>query len=173
MEENFKKQSKNVILVDAKDLEIGVCEKYLAHKEGKLHRAFSVVVDNRLDEMLIHKRAKIKYHSAGLWSNCCCSHPEPGIDSIDYAKIRLYEEMGFSCNLYESHSFIYRIEFENGLIEHELDHVLLGKYDGKVNPDHTEVEEYRWVKKDELNRSIEKKPSDYTHWFRLIMKQIA
>ena len=116
-----------VILVDQQDREIGVAEKLEAHRKGKLHRAFSVFLFNAKDEMLLQQRAAEKYHSGGLWTNTCCSHPRPGEPTEAAARRRLREEMGISCNLNKAFDFIYRAEFDNGLIEHELDHVFIGR----------------------------------------------
>ena len=133
-----------VILVDEKDKEIGLEEKIKAHKEGKLHRAFSVFVFNQKGEMLLQRRALTKYHSGGLWTNTCCSHPRKGEDVDKAASRRLKEEMGFSCGLKEVFSFIYKTGFDNGLMEHEFDHVFVGAYESepKINPE--EVAEYKW-----------------------------
>ena len=118
-----------VILVDEHDREIGSGEKLQIHQEGKLHRAFSVLVFNWKQELLLQKRKETKYHSGGLWTNTCCSHPRPGELTLEAAQRRLHEEMGLTCPLREVGNFIYRAEFENGLIEHEYDHVLAGSSD--------------------------------------------
>jgi len=119
-----------VVLVDENDNEIGVEEKINAHRKGLLHRAFSIFVFNSKNELLLQKRAADKYHSGGLWSNTCCSHPRPGENLKDAAHRRLQEEMGFDCSLREVFSFLYKKSFDNGLTEHELDHVFFGKFDG-------------------------------------------
>jgi len=161
-----------VILVDRQDCQIGVEEKLKVHREGKLHRAFSVFVFNEKGEMLLQKRAPHKYHSGGLWTNACCSHPRPDEAIEPAAARRLQEEMGFACHLRKAFHFIYKAKFDGGLIEHEFDHVFIGNYNGKVNPDANEVAEYRWLDihalRNELKHSLEK----YTVWFKLALKQV-
>jgi isopentenyl-diphosphate delta-isomerase len=156
-----------VILVDPHDRQIGVEEKLKAHREGKLHRAISVFLFNEKGEMLLQKRALNKYHSGGLWTNTCCSHPRPD-ESIERAATRrLQEEMGVACNLQKAFHFIYKAPLDGGLIEHEFDHVFVGDYSGQVNPDANEVAEYRWLDipavKNELKNSLE----NYTVWFKI------
>ena len=162
-----------VVLVDEKDKEIGTLEKLQAHMVGKLHRAISVFLFNSKGEFLLQRRALSKYHSAGLWTNTCCSHPRPGEDTADAAKRRLKEEMGMTCELNEVHSFIYRAEFENGLMEHEFDHVFTGVSDLKPIPDSAEVGEWKYISKEELFRDLSVHPEDYTAWFRICMREIA
>ena len=159
-----------VILVDEKDKEIGVMDKMQAHQEGKLHRAFSILVFNSKGEMLIQKRAAEKYHSAGLWTNACCSHPQPLETTIESAKRRLMEEIGLSCSLDFAFKFQYLTEFENGLIESELDHVFVGITNNipVINP--REVSDFKYVSIEELMKDIEENPDQYTYWFRLILK---
>jgi len=158
-----------LILVDRNDQEIGTMSKLEAHREGLLHRAFSILVWNSKGEMLIHKRAVGKYHSEGLWTNACCSHPMPGETISEAAHRRLREEMGFDCELEEAFSFIYKEALDNGLTEHELDHVLTGNFDGIPDPDPTEVWDYRWISMDDLSQEIEKNPQSFTCWFKLIV----
>src|ERR1700740_2951379 len=122
-------QMEYVILVNEQDEETGSMEKMQAHVEARLHRAFSVFVFNSLDKLLLQRRAKGKYHSPGLWTNTCCSHPRPGEKTIDAAKRRLMEEMGFECELHPAFSFIYKAELDNNLTEHEFDHVYFGLHD--------------------------------------------
>ena len=162
-----------VILVDEKDKEIGLEEKIKAHKEGKLHRAFSVFVFNQKGEMLLQRRALTKYHSGGLWTNTCCSHPRKGEDVDKAASRRLKEEMGFSCGLKEVFSFIYKTGFDNGLMEHEFDHVFVGAYESepKINPE--EVAEYKWVTMEDLLKDVKKNPQNYTFWFKEILKKVG
>lgn len=162
-----------LILVDQHDKEIGIEEKIKAHKEGKLHRAFSVFILNSKGQLMLQKRANDKYHSGGLWTNTCCSHPRPG-EPVESAAIRrLSEEMGFSCPLKELFSFIYKTGFDNGLMEHEFDHVFVGTYDGqpKINPG--EVAEYKWIGIKELLKDMEENPQNYTFWFKEIMKKVG
>ncbi|MEK6916302.1 MAG: isopentenyl-diphosphate Delta-isomerase [Nanoarchaeota archaeon] len=160
-----------IVLVDKEDNLLGKEEKLSAHKQGKLHRAFSVFVFNSKGELLIQKRAKDKYHSARLWSNTCCSHPVTQ-DTKKEAKARLKEEMGFSCDLKEAFSFTYKIEFSNGLTEHEFDHIFIGKYDGPVNPDKKEAMDYKWVSVKDLKKDIKKSPDKYTHWLKLCLDKV-
>ena len=160
-------------MVDEKDKEIGLEEKIKAHKEGKLHRAFSVFVFNQKGEMLLQRRALTKYHSGGLWTNTCCSHPRKGEDVDKAASRRLKEEMGFSCGLKEVFSFIYKTGFDNGLMEHEFDHVFVGAYESepKINPE--EVAEYKWVTMEDLLKDVKKNPQNYTFWFKEILKKVG
>jgi len=164
-----------VILVDKNDKEIGQEEKIKAHKEGKLHRAFSVFLFNKKGEMLLQKRAKEKYHSGGLWSNTCCSHPRPGKVLIDEVKRRLKEEMGIEekevKDLKEVFTLIYKLKLGD-LTEHEFDHVFLGRFDGKVNPDPTEVEDFKWINLQNLKKDIKENPKKYTEWFRIILERL-
>src|SRR4030042_2763439 len=124
-----------IILVDENDREIGTEEKLKTHEQGKLHRAFSIFVFNSKGELLLQRRAKGKYHSGGLWTNTCCSHPREGEKLEEAVHRRLKQEMGLDCPLKEAFSFIYKVRFENGLFEHELDHVFIGRVDGKPVPD--------------------------------------
>ena len=160
-----------LILVDDKDNQIGTEEKMEAHRQGKLHRAFSIFIFNSNKEMLIHKRAGAKYHSGGLWTNACCSHPAPGEGTEEAAHRRLKEEMGFDCDLKEVTSFTYRAGLGE-LTEHEFDHVFVGFYDGEITPDKSEVEDFKYVKLDELRHDIEKNPGKYTAWFIIAMEKV-
>lgn len=158
-----------VILVNKQDQAIGTMEKLEAHRQGMLHRAFSILIFNSNAKLLIHRRALGKYHSAGLWSNTCCSHPLPSETIIEAGVRRLREEMGMETSLAPLFSFIYRAELENNLIEHELDHILIGFSDQepKANPD--EVCDYKWVSLHELEGQMEQNPQDFTAWFKLII----
>lgn len=159
-----------VILVDESDREIGTMEKLEAHQKGLLHRAFSILVFNSKHELLIHKRADGKYHSSNLWTNTCCSHPAPG-ETIEAASHRrLREEMGFDCPMDSQFHFIYRTELENNLIEYELDHVLLGFYEGDVFPNPEEVSDFRWVALEQLQQEMQADPAKFTFWFKLIVE---
>lgn len=158
-----------VILVDEHDRETGVAEKLEVHAGGKLHRAFSVFVFNSKKQLLLQKRAGSKYHSGGLWSNTCCGHPRPGETTEGAARRRLREEMNFTCDLRAAFEFLYRAEFENELVEHEYDHVLVGEFDGVPAPDESEVEAWRWVKLDELRVDMEERPGAYTYWLKLAL----
>ncbi|MEO7522852.1 MAG: isopentenyl-diphosphate Delta-isomerase, partial [Ferruginibacter sp.] len=133
-----------VILVNEKDEAVATMDKMEAHQKGLLHRAFSIFIFNRNGEMLLQQRAEEKYHSASLWTNACCSHPLPGEHVADAAHRRLKEEMGFDTELVEAFHFTYKSVFENGLTEHEYDHVFTGVYDGAMNPDNREVKDHRF-----------------------------
>jgi isopentenyl-diphosphate delta-isomerase len=163
----------DVVLVDENDKELGLEEKLEAHKKGKLHRAFSVFVFNSKKELLMQKRASEKYHSSGVWTNTCCSHPGKGEDVKKEAEKRLKEEMGFSCNLEKKFGFIYRAVLDNSFIEHEYDYVFFGKYDKNPNPNKSEVDDWRWVSLKELKRDIEKNPKKYSPWLRIIIDDVA
>lgn len=158
-----------VILVDELDAVIGESEKMRAHELGLLHRAFSIMIFNSKNEVLLQQRALIKYHSGGLWANACCSHPRPGENLEKAAHRRLKEEMGFDCPLKEIFSFCYREDFGKGLIEHEYDHVFEGKYDGLIVPNPLEVAQYRWCTWDFLEADIKKNPKLYTYWLKEIV----
>jgi len=160
-------------LVDENDRETGVMEKMEAHEKGLLHRAFSVFIVNSSGQLLIQKRAAGKYHSPGLWTNTCCSHPKPGESLEAAASRRLMEEMGISCPLYRSFSFIYRFEFDNGLTENEFDHVLLGRCDEDPVPSPDEVDEYRYVEIDEIEEEMKNYPGKFTVWFRIALPRVT
>ncbi len=162
----------DIILVDEKDREVGTGEKMPVHRKGQLHRAFSVFVFNSTGELMIQRRAKGKYHSAGLWTNTCCSHPKPGEETAAAAHRRLKEEMGFDAALKEVTSFIYKVEFEKDLWEHEYDHVFFGIFDTEPKPDPAEVGEWKWIPIDELERDVRENPQNYTYWFREILAQV-
>ncbi len=155
-----------VILVDEFDQCIGVEEKRKAHEQGKLHRAFSIFVFNAEGALLLQKRAAGKYHSGGLWSNTCCSHPRPEEIMEDAIHRRLLEEMGFDCQLHKIFEFTYKAKLDKGLVEHEIDHVFLGRYQGQpsINPD--EVSDYRWIDLEALGKRMEAEPSSYSYWLR-------
>ena len=131
-----------VILVDEGDNEIGYLDKLEAHQKGILHRAFSILIFNSAGELLLQKRAADKYHSAGLWTNTCCSHPKPNETVANVATRRLQEEMGFVTSVHPAFQFLYKANFENGLTEHEYDHVFIGTYNGAINLNTEEVENY-------------------------------
>jgi len=161
-----------VILVDANDVQIGVAEKFHAHREGKLHRAFSIFIANDGGELLLQRRARDKYHSGGLWSNTCCSHPRPGEATLAAAHRRLREEMGFDCTLSPLYRFVYRAELDGGMIEHECDTVLIGRYDGKPAPDPVEVCDWRWIHPAALAQELAETPDRFTFWFRLAFAEL-
>ena len=158
----------NVILVDKNDTQIGLMSKLDAHKKGILHRAFSVFVLNNNNEIMLQKRAYNKYHSGGLWTNTCCSHQREGENSIEAGKRRLLEEMGFETELKIITSFIYKVEFENGLTEHELDYLLIGKYLKSPVINKQEVADWKWMKVELIADDIKLNPNNYTSWFKII-----
>ncbi|MCF8256561.1 MAG: isopentenyl-diphosphate Delta-isomerase [Flavobacteriales bacterium] len=162
-----------VVLVDGEDNVLGTMGKMQAHREGVLHRAVSVFIMNGNGEMLLQKRALSKYHSPGLWTNTCCTHPRPDEGYADCAERRLKEEMGFSCTLVPAFAFIYEGDVENGLMEHELDHVFLGWYDGPVNPDPIEVEDRTFAPLDEISARLKDSPQEFTIWFRAIFERVS
>lgn len=160
-------ENDQVILVDEHDNKVGTMDKLEAHQKGTLHRAFSVFVFHPDGRLMLQKRAGDKYHSAGLWTNTCCSHPRPGEPTEDAAHRRLKEEMGFDCNLKEVHTLTYRTEFSNGLIEHEYDHVFVGVWDGVPNIAEAEVDAWEWGPVETLRKDLKKHPEKYTYWFRV------
>jgi len=155
-----------IVLVDEKGNDVGKGDKMQIHKDGKLHMAFSIFVFNSEGKLMIHKRNKDKYHSGGLWTNTCCSHPRPGENLDDAVNRRLKEEMGFTTDLRKVFDFIYKVKFDNGLYEHELDHVFIGTYDGDPKPNPEEVEDWKWVDLKELRKDMDDNPVRYTYWFK-------
>ncbi len=162
-----------VVLCDVRGREIGTEEKLKAHREGKLHKAFSIFIYNSQGEHLIQKRADGKYHSAGLWSNTCCSHNISGEKLVVTAQRRLKEEIGIESKLQKKFSFVYEVDAGNVLIEHEYDTVLIGKYDGEVSPNPAEVKDIRWIGIDELIKNIIEKPDEYTPWLKIILERMG
>ncbi len=160
-----------IITVDEHDRETGYMEKLEAHRRGILHRAFSLMIFNKKGEMLLQKRAKMKYHSPGLWSNTCCSHQRVGETLGEAVSRRVQEELGFTCPCKEIFHFKYLVEFVNGLMEHEIDHVFFGHYNGTVIPNDDEVEEIRWVDMDTLSKEMKENPDRFTYWFKILMDQ--
>lgn len=161
-----------VVLVDETDKVVGTSEKLAAHKNGQLHRAFSVCIFNSKGEMLLQRRALNKYHSGGLWTNACCSHPRPHEDTLDAAHRRLKEELGLEANLTFLFSFLYKADFENGLTEHELDHVFVGTSDTNPELNLDEAIEYKYMTPTELIEDIEKHSENYTFWFKEIVNKV-
>lgn len=158
-------EKEEVILVDENDQPIGVMEKIEAHRKALLHRAFSVFIFNNKGEMLLQQRASDKYHSPGLWTNACCSHPRPGEETHDAAIRRLHEELGFTTSLEKAFDFTYKSAFENGLTEFEFDHVFTGVYDAEVTPDPAEVSDYAYRSLEEIRKGLEMAPDQFTYWF--------
>ena len=161
-----------VILVDEQDNDVGVMEKLQAHQEGLLHRAFSIFIFNDKDELLLQQRSLSKYHSAGLWTNSCCSHPRPNETIKDAANRRLFEEMGVSCDLKIVTNFIYKTPFENGLTEYELDYILIGYTNSNPIINKEEVENFKWVLKDTVKKDIQVNPHLYTSWFKIALEKV-
>jgi isopentenyl-diphosphate Delta-isomerase len=161
-----------VILVDKQDKEIGLIPKIEAHKKALLHRAISVFIFNSNGEWLLQRRAFTKYHSSGLWTNTCCTHPLPGETNIDAAIRRLKQEMGMQCSIMELFSFTYKEALDNELTEYEFDHVFIGITDSipKINPN--EVTEFKYIKYNELFLDIKTNPNHYTVWFKKIIERV-
>ncbi|MHC5202641.1 isopentenyl-diphosphate Delta-isomerase [Myroides sp. LJL119] len=160
-----------VILVNEQDQQIGLMEKIQAHKEALLHRAFSVFVLNDKNEIMLQQRAAHKYHSPLLWANTCCSHQRQGETNIQAGKRRMREEMGFDLDLKDVFNFIYKAPFDNGLTEHELDHVMIGysNQDPIINPE--EVADWKWMGIEDIKKDISENPQVYTEWFKIIFSK--
>lgn len=164
----------HVVLVDANDVEIGTMEKLEAHKKGVLHRAFSVLIFNNVGDMLLQRRALTKYHSAGLWTNACCSHPRDKESIVEAAKRRVVEEIGLKLDVIEPvFSFVYKAEFDDGLTEHELDHVLVAVEDSKPKLNPEEACDYTYKTLDWIMADININPEKYTAWFKILMKEYS
>ncbi len=159
----------DVILVDEFDTEIGQMEKLEAHQKGVLHRAFSVLIFNSKNELLLQQRAFGKYHSEGLWTNACCSHQAANETTFEAAARRLHEEMGMRCSFKEGFKFRYKTELENNLIENELDHVILGFSDENPILNPSEAQDFKWISMDNLLNDMHQHPEKYTVWFKLIL----
>ena len=156
-----------VILVDKNDNQVGLMPKLEAHEKGVLHRAFSIFIFNSNYELLLQKRASSKYHSGGLWTNTCCSHPREGEDILDAANRRLDEEMGIKTSLRKVYDFIYKAELDNQLTEHEFDHVFYGVCENDPILNKDEAEDFKWVDMETLNNDIIKNEDNYTVWFKI------
>lgn len=161
-----------VILVDENDQQIGLMEKMAAHEQAILHRAFSVFIFNSEGKMLLQQRAFSKYHSGGLWTNACCSHPRDEETAIAAATRRLQEEMGFNTPITPAFQFTYKAAFDNGLTEHEYDHVFVGKYDGTIHLNNAEVESFNHVFIEEIEADILQHPNNYTEWFKIALPKV-
>jgi len=161
-----------VILVNEMDEEVGAMEKMQAHEEAAMHRAFSVFIFNSKGEMLLQRRALNKYHSAGLWTNACCSHPKPLEETKAAAERRLQEELGFTVELKKLFDFIYKSDFDNGLTEYEFDHVYIGTYDAAVTPNKDEVNDYCYKSMDDIKASLHSHPLKYTAWFHIAFPMV-
>ena len=170
---NTNEYEEEVILVDKHDVEQGTMEKMEAHKNGgTLHRAFSVFVFNTKGELLLQRRALHKYHSGGLWTNTCCSHPRPGETVRGAGHRRLEEEMGMQCKLVELFSFEYKAELDGGMTEWELDHVLLGLSDKEPSINEEEVAEFKYMPLDDIDEDLNKNPQNYTEWFKICFERV-
>ena len=161
-----------VILVDENDGMTGTMEKMKAHEKALLHRAFSVFIFNSKGEMLLQQRAVSKYHSAGLWTNSCCSHPRPGEDTLTAASRRLQEEMGFETPLKKVFDFVYKAGFANGLTEHEFDHVFIGNYNGVIAPNPNEVIDYAYWPMEKIVEQMQYHPELFTVWFHIAFPKV-
>ena len=162
-----------VILVDKNDRELGYADKLSVHRDGSLHRAFSIFLVDSQGRVLIQRRAITKYHSGGLWSNTCCSHPRPEETVNGAAHRRLVEEMGIDCELREVFSFVYRADLDADLIEHEFDHVLVGQYEGSPIPNKEEVDGWNWVDIRWLQQDIAQSSNRYTSWLIACFDQVV
>ena len=161
-----------VILVNEADEEVGTMEKMEAHRKALLHRAFSVFIFNSHGEMLLQQRAMCKYHSGGLWTNACCSHPRPGETVESAASRRTREELGIEPSLIKAFSFTYRADFDNGLTEHEFDHVFIGRYDGELMPNPDEVSDICYLRMEDIREDLAANPAKYTEWFKIAFRQV-
>lgn len=164
-------KEEQVILVNENDEQIGLMPKMEAHEKAVLHRAFSVFIFNDKNELMIQQRAQDKYHSPGLWTNTCCSHQREGESNVEAGKRRLQEEMGFTTELKDTISFIYKAPFDNGLTEHEYDHILVGYFNDEPNLNPEEVRDYKWVSMEDLKKDMREHPEIYTAWFKIIFEK--
>jgi isopentenyl-diphosphate delta-isomerase len=160
-----------VILVDEEDQQIGLMEKIEAHEKALLHRAFSVFIFNKKGELMLQQRAASKYHSPLLWTNTCCSHQREGESNVKAGRRRLQEEMGFVTDIKEVFSFIYKAPFDNGLTEHEFDHVMIGEYEEAPNVNTDEAAGYKWMHMEDIKKDMENHPAIYTEWFKIIFNK--
>jgi len=161
-----------VILVDKSDKPLGLMEKMEAHIKGEMHRAFSVFIFNDKGEMMLQQRALSKYHSPGLWTNTCCSHPRQGEETSEAAHRRMIEEMGFDCEFDEAFTFIYKADVGLGLTEHEFDHVFIGRSDKTPNINPEEVNDWKFMSIENIIEDIAKSPDSYTVWFKIAFKEL-
>jgi len=162
-----------IILVNENDETIGVEEKITAHLNGALHRAFSLFIFNSRGQLLLQKRTNTKYHSKGLWSNTCCGHPRPGESIEEASRRRLREEMGFDCGVRKIFEFVYHVKLDEGLYEHEYDHVLVGRFDGNPTPNRDEVDDWNWVDMTTIRFDMQVHPDIYTYWFRISIDELC
>jgi isopentenyl-diphosphate delta-isomerase len=162
-----------VILVDTENRQVGTMEKMEVHRKGLLHRAFSIFIFNTKGEMLIHQRADSKYHCGGLWTNAVCSHPRPGEAHEEALRRKMIQEMGFYTEVKKAFDFSYRAILENGLIEHEYDEVFFGIYEGKLEPNPSEVQQYRYMSLNEIRDEVRNRPETFTPWFKLLFERMS
>lgn len=162
-----------VIVVNEHDEQLGTIEKMEAHEKGVLHRAFSIFLLNDNNELLLQQRADSKYHSAGLWTNTCCSHPMPGENTIQAAHRRLKEELGIEADLRAAFNFTYLANVGGGLTEHEYDHVYVGRHNGDCNPDPNEVKAYKYLTLPEIAEWIKQEPAAFTEWMKIVFQRFA
>ena len=164
-------EEEKLILVNEKDEPIGLMPKMEAHQKGLLHRAFSVFIFNDKKELMLQQRAHSKYHSPGLWTNTCCSHQREGESNIEAGIRRLQEEMGFTTDLKDTMAFIYKAPFDNGLTEHEFDHILVGNFNASPNLNPEEVSAWKWMKLKDVQKDMQTHPERYTEWFKIIFNK--
>lgn len=164
-------KEEHVILVNEKDVQIGTMPKLEAHEKAMLHRAFSVFIFNDKNELMLQQRASHKYHSPNLWTNTCCSHQRVGETNIDAGKRRLHEEMGFVTELKDTIAFIYKAPFDNGLTEHEFDHILVGHYNKEPRLNSEEVSDWKWMSLENVKNEMQNRPELYTEWFKIIFEK--
>lgn len=161
-----------VILVDENDRQTGICEKLEAHQKGLMHRAFSIFLFNNKGEFLLQQRADEKYHTPGLWSNTCCSHPRPDEEMEEALQRKLFQEMGIHAPVEKIFDFRYRADFENGLIENELDHVYFGEFNDVPKPNPAEIQAWKYSSFEEIKKEIAKDGSMFTPWFKLVLDRV-
>ena len=161
-----------VVLVNENDTQIGIMEKMAAHIVPRLHRAFSIFIFNSKGELLLQQRALDKYHSPGLWTNTCCSHPRNGETLQEATTRRLQEEMGMTCDMHEVFTFIYKAPVGLGLIEHEFDHVWFGQSDEEPEINHEEVEAWKYMSISDIEADMKQHPECYTEWFKISFDEI-
>lgn len=165
-------EQEKVVLVNEQDEELGLMPKMEAHEKGVLHRAFSIFLFNDQQELLLQRRASTKYHSPGLWTNTCCSHPRENESVLEAAHRRLFEEMGISAELEQKFSFIYHAKLDKNLIEHELDHVVMGSFNGEPTINLSEVEAWKYISIEMLNTDVKANPNNYTEWFKICLAEV-
>ena len=159
-----------LVLVNEQDEPVGLMEKMAVHRKALLHRAFSVFLFNSAGQMLLQRRALEKYHSGGLWTNTCCSHPYPDESPVQAATRRMKEELGFETVVEPAFHFIYKAALDNELTEHEFDHILVGVFNGEINFNPTEVKNFKWITLDELASDLRQNNQNYTAWFKIIFE---